>query len=106
MKKGIARSVKPVVEAYIRCGSIVSREPSPRPMKKETAVSPMATAIGRFIMMRTSNTVKISSVSMSRFLHELPADGAREAMASARSRGQGDRWSPPVSGVLPVLRPI
>ena len=34
MKKGIASRVKPVVEAYIRCGSMVSSEPSPSPMKK------------------------------------------------------------------------
>ncbi len=30
MKKGIASSVKPVVEAYIRCGSIVSSDIVPQ----------------------------------------------------------------------------
>ena len=68
MKKGIASSVKPVVEAYIRCGSIVRRELSPRPVKNATAVRPMATAMGRFIMMRISRTAKIIRVSMPRNL--------------------------------------
>lgn len=64
MKKGMARSVNPVVEAYILCGSMVKSEPCPRPMKKTIAVKAMATAIGRLSRMKNNNSAKINSVSI------------------------------------------
>jgi hypothetical protein len=65
MKKGIASSVKLVVEAYILWGNIVKREALPKPMKNMMAVMAMATAMGTLMMINTSNTKKIINVSMS-----------------------------------------
>jgi hypothetical protein len=65
MKKGIASSVKLVVEAYILWGNMVKREALPRPMKKTMAVRAMATAMGTLIIINTSNTKKIINVSIS-----------------------------------------
>ena len=64
----MASRVNPVVEAYMRWGSMVSSEPSPSPTKKVMAVSAMATAIGRSIRISTNSSVKISNVSMARAL--------------------------------------
>ena len=64
MKKGTASSVKPVVPEYMRCGSMASKLPCPRPTKKPTAVSPMATAMGRSKRMSSSRTRKMERVSM------------------------------------------
>ncbi len=82
MKKGIASSVKPVVEAYIRCGSIVSSDMFPRPTKNRIAVSPMATAMGTFRMMNTSRTVKMSNVSISG-----PLNAPRSSWLPSSERG-------------------
>ena len=49
MKNGMARSVKPVVPKYIRCGSIARKLPCPRAVKERTAVKPIATTMGRSI---------------------------------------------------------
>ena len=64
IKKGIASSVKPVVEAYIRCGNMVSSDPLPRPMKNRIAVKHIATAMGMFKTMNARRTAKIDRVSM------------------------------------------
>jgi hypothetical protein len=65
MKKGMARSVKLVVEAYILWGSMVKSEPLPRPTKNPMAVRAIATAIGTLIIMSTNSTRKIINVSIS-----------------------------------------
>jgi hypothetical protein len=64
IKKGIASSVKLVVEAYILCGSMVKSDPWPKPMKNRMAVKAMATAIGIFNMMSNNKSAKIRSVSI------------------------------------------
>jgi hypothetical protein len=64
MKKGIASSVKLVVEAYILCGSIVKSELLPKPMKNVMAVRAMATAMGILIRINTNNSKKIINVSI------------------------------------------
>jgi len=64
IKNGMASSVKLVVEAYILCGSIVKSELLPKPMKNEMAVRPMATAIGRLIIISTNKSKKIISVNI------------------------------------------
>jgi hypothetical protein len=64
MKNGIARSVNPVVEAYILCGSMVSSEAFSRPVKNMIAVRAIATAIGMSIIISSNNTVKIIKVSI------------------------------------------
>jgi len=48
MKKGIAKSVNPVVPKYILCGSMARNAPCPRPAKKRTEVRPIAAATGTF----------------------------------------------------------
>ncbi len=78
MKNGIASSVNPVVEAYMRCGSMVRSAVPSSPAKNATAVSAMATAIGRLIMIRTSSTAKMSRVSM----------GAPPGRAAKRAAGR------------------
>jgi hypothetical protein len=64
MKNGMARSVNPVVEAYILCGNMVSKEAFSRLVKNMIAVRAIATAIGKSIIMSTNSTVKIISVSI------------------------------------------
>jgi len=64
MKNGMASRVKLVVEAYIRCGSMVSRELLPSPTNEMIAVSAMATAMGRSIRINTKSRAKMSSVNM------------------------------------------
>ena len=64
MKKGTASSVKLVVDAYILWGSMVKIDWLPKPTKKAIAVRPMATAIGRSIMISTNKTRKIIRVSI------------------------------------------
>jgi hypothetical protein len=64
IKKGIASSVKLVVEAYILWGSIVRSEPWPKPIKNIMAVRAIATAMGILIKINTNNRQKISNVSI------------------------------------------
>ena len=64
IKNGIARRVKPVVEAYILWGSMVRSEPLPKPTKNVMAVRAMATAMGTLIMIKISRTRKIIKVSI------------------------------------------
>jgi hypothetical protein len=71
MKNGIARSVKPVVEAYILCGNMVSSEAFSKPVKNMIAVRAIATAIGMLMIMSINNTVKIINVSILWFLHHV-----------------------------------
>ncbi len=60
MKKGIARRVKLVVLEYIRAGTIKKRSGCPSTTKKMTAVSPMATTMGRPSMIRLTSTAKMA----------------------------------------------
>jgi hypothetical protein len=62
MKNGMARRVKLVVLEYILAGSMHKTLDSPSTIKKITAVSPMAKAIGSPIMMNNINTAKMAAV--------------------------------------------
>ena len=87
MKNGIASSVNPVVEAYMRCGSMVRSAVPSSPTKNATAVSAIATAIGRLIMIRTSSTAKMSRVSMG----APPGGRQNESRAGAGLNAPGTR---------------
>jgi hypothetical protein len=62
MKNGIASKVKEVVDAYMRCATIVSVSACPITRNVKTAVNPMLMATGTPRRINTIKTAKITSV--------------------------------------------
>ena len=64
MKNGMASSVNPVVEEYIRCATIVRFCISPNPTKNSMAVKAILRATGIPKNINRTKTAKIASVSI------------------------------------------
>jgi len=85
MKKGMARSVKLVVPAYIRCGTMLRRAVFPRVRKLRMAVRPMLTAMGSPRSMRTTSVPKTASVPMPLPLRPVASYFFRAASMNSRN---------------------